>query len=91
MDINAKQATALLAVLDTGSFEKAAGRLHLTASAVSQRIRALESQFGKPLVELDLSKLPEGMPKDIFRSLKKVRVAGQELRISRVDRPARQH
>ncbi|MFL6606081.1 MAG: DbpA RNA binding domain-containing protein [Steroidobacteraceae bacterium] len=29
--------------------------------------------------------LPEGMPKDIFRSLKKVRVAGQELRISRVD------
>ncbi|MDB6161221.1 MAG: box helicase [Gammaproteobacteria bacterium] len=29
--------------------------------------------------------LPEGMPKDIFRNLKKVRVAGQELRISRVD------
>jgi LysR family transcriptional regulator (chromosome initiation inhibitor) len=50
MDINAKQATALLAVLDTGSFEKAAERLHLTASAVSQRIRALESQFGGPLV-----------------------------------------
>jgi LysR family transcriptional regulator (chromosome initiation inhibitor) len=50
MDINAKQATALLAVLDTGSFEKAAGRLHLTASAVSQRIRALENQFGGPLV-----------------------------------------
>lgn len=50
MDINAKQATALLAVLDTGSFEKAAGRLHLTASAISQRIRALESQFGGPLL-----------------------------------------
>jgi DNA-binding transcriptional LysR family regulator len=50
MDINAKQATALLAVLDTGSFEKAAERLHLTASAVSQRIRTLESQFGGPLV-----------------------------------------
>jgi LysR family transcriptional regulator (chromosome initiation inhibitor) len=50
MDINAKQATALLAVLDTGSFEKAAGNLHVTASAVSQRIRALESQFGGPLV-----------------------------------------
>jgi ATP-dependent RNA helicase DeaD len=29
--------------------------------------------------------LPEGMPKDIFRSLKKVRVAGQQLRITRVD------
>jgi LysR family transcriptional regulator (chromosome initiation inhibitor) len=50
MDINAKQATALLAVLDTGSFEKAAKRLHLTASAVSQRIRTLECQFGGPLI-----------------------------------------
>ena len=29
--------------------------------------------------------LPEGMPKEIFRSLKKVRVCGAELRISRVD------
>jgi ATP-dependent RNA helicase DeaD len=29
--------------------------------------------------------LPEGMPKDIFRGLKKVSVAGQPLRISRVD------
>jgi LysR family transcriptional regulator (chromosome initiation inhibitor) len=58
MDINAKQATALLAVLDTGSFEKAAGRLHLTASAVSQRIRALESQFGGPLVVRNRPCLP---------------------------------
>jgi ATP-dependent RNA helicase DeaD len=34
--------------------------------------------------------LPEGMPKDIFRHLKKVRVAGQQLRISRVaSKPAR--
>src|ERR1700730_82742 len=33
--------------------------------------------------------LPEGMPKDIFRSLKKVRVVGQELRISRADKPPR--
>jgi ATP-dependent RNA helicase DeaD len=29
--------------------------------------------------------LPEGMPKPIFKSLQKVRVAGRELRISRVD------
>jgi len=36
--------------------------------------------------------LPEGMPRDIFRSLQKVRVVGQELRISRVDgKPPRQH
>jgi ATP-dependent RNA helicase DeaD len=35
--------------------------------------------------------LPEGMPKDIFRSLKKVRVVGQELRISRVDSKPPRH
>jgi ATP-dependent RNA helicase DeaD len=38
--------------------------------------------------------LPEGMPKEIFRELKKVRVRGAELRITRVDskppRPERQ-
>jgi ATP-dependent RNA helicase DeaD len=33
--------------------------------------------------------LPEGMPKDIFRSLKKTRVAGQELRIKRAEQPPR--
>ncbi len=36
--------------------------------------------------------LPEGMPREIFRSLKKVRVAGQLLRITRVDgKPQRAH
>jgi ATP-dependent RNA helicase DeaD len=36
--------------------------------------------------------LPEGMPRDIFRNLKKVRVVGQELKISRVEgKPQRQH
>ncbi|MEM8845352.1 MAG: DbpA RNA binding domain-containing protein, partial [Pseudomonadota bacterium] len=36
--------------------------------------------------------LPEGMPKDIFRELKKTRVAGQQIRISRfsgIDSPKR--
>ena len=28
--------------------------------------------------------LPEGMPKEIFRSLKKVRVVGRELKIARI-------
>jgi LysR family transcriptional regulator, chromosome initiation inhibitor len=45
-----RQADALLAILDTGSFEQAAARLHITASAVSQRIGALEAAQGGPLV-----------------------------------------
>ena len=40
----------LAALADEGSFERAAQRLALTQSAVSQRLRALESQLGRPLV-----------------------------------------
>jgi LysR family transcriptional regulator, chromosome initiation inhibitor len=39
------------AVLAEGSFEAAARRLHLTPSAVSQRIRSLESRAGQVLVQ----------------------------------------
>ena len=40
----------LAAVVDLGSFEAAATHLHLTQSAVSQRIRALEESAGRILV-----------------------------------------
>lgn len=50
MTLDPRQCDAVLAVLDSGSFEQAAMRLHLTPSAVSQRVRALEETLGKPLV-----------------------------------------
>ncbi|WP_410498454.1 LysR family transcriptional regulator ArgP [Chitinibacter sp. S2-10] len=50
MQFDHKHAEALLAVIDSGSFEQAALDLHLTASAVSQRVRQLETQLGKPLL-----------------------------------------
>lgn len=40
----------LAAIVETGGFEKAAQRLHVTQSAVSQRLRALEEQAGSVLV-----------------------------------------
>lgn len=48
----------------------------------------LESQYiGRISIQdvFSLIDLPEGMPKDIFMDLKKTRVCGQALRISRVD------
>lgn len=48
--MNSEHLTALVAVIDEGSFESAARALHLTASAVSQRIKALEKKHGRVLV-----------------------------------------
>jgi LysR family transcriptional regulator (chromosome initiation inhibitor) len=44
------QLETLMTIAEEGSFEAAARRLHLTPSAVSQRIRALERAAGKVLV-----------------------------------------
>ena len=44
------QLVAFSAVIDEGSFEAAARRLHVTPSAVSQRIKTLESRLGQVVV-----------------------------------------
>lgn len=44
------QLETLLAIAEEGSFDAAAQRLHLTPSAVSQRVRALERAAGQVLV-----------------------------------------
>lgn len=49
MDLS--QLRALAATVDEGSFEAAAAALHLTPSAVSQRIKALENSAGRVLVQ----------------------------------------
>lgn len=48
--LDTRKGEALLAVIDTGSFDAAAALLHLTASAVSQRVSGLESELGLPLL-----------------------------------------
>jgi len=49
--IPSDQVRTLLAVVDEGTFEAAARRLHVTPSAVSQRIKALEQGAGRVLVQ----------------------------------------
>lgn len=45
-----KQIEALAAVMEEGGFERAARALHITQSAVSQRIRALEESVGQAVL-----------------------------------------
>ncbi|MGY2065267.1 LysR family transcriptional regulator ArgP [Blastococcus sp. SYSU DS0619] len=51
MDVDLGQLRTLVAVIDEGSLEAAARLLHVTPSAVSQRLRALEVATGRVLVQ----------------------------------------
>ena len=50
MRLDVQQLAAFAAVIELGSFDAAAERLHVTPSAVSQRIKALEQRVGQVLV-----------------------------------------
>jgi LysR family transcriptional regulator (chromosome initiation inhibitor) len=50
MTLDPKQTDAFQAVAELGSFERAAAKLSVTPSAVSQRVRALESTLGAVLI-----------------------------------------
>lgn len=48
--IDVEAARTIVAIADCGTFEAAAARLHVTPSAVSQRVRALEGVLGRPVL-----------------------------------------
>jgi LysR family transcriptional regulator, chromosome initiation inhibitor len=64
VDIDGQQLTALAAVIEQGSFDAAAASLHVTPSAISQRIKALEQRVGQVLVrrERPCVATPAGTP-----------------------------
>ncbi|ULN35956.1 LysR family transcriptional regulator ArgP [Mycolicibacterium smegmatis] len=64
MHIDGQQLAAFAAVIELGSFDAAAARLHVTPSAVSQRIKALEQRVGQVLVvrEKPCTATPAGVP-----------------------------
>jgi LysR family transcriptional regulator (chromosome initiation inhibitor) len=62
--LDTAQLAALSAVVEFGSFDAAATHLHVTPSAISQRIKALEQQVGQVLVlrEKPCVATPAGIP-----------------------------
>jgi LysR family transcriptional regulator (chromosome initiation inhibitor) len=50
MKVPPDQALTLAAIMTEGTFDAAAHRLHVTPSAVSQRVRALEIAIGRPVL-----------------------------------------
>ena len=64
MRIDAQQLAAFAAVIELGSFDAAAERLNVTPSAISQRMKALETRVGQVLVvrEKPCVATPAGVP-----------------------------
>ena len=62
--MDGEQLAAFAAVIELGSFDAAAQRLHVTPSAVSQRIKALEQRVGQVLVvrQKPCAATPAGVP-----------------------------
>ena len=79
-DLNQAQLDALVAIADSGSFEAAARALHVTPSAVSQRIRALEAAAGQVLVSRGAPCRPTGHGERLVQLGRQTRLLYDEAR-----------
>jgi LysR family transcriptional regulator (chromosome initiation inhibitor) len=80
VELSQAQLDALVAIADTGSFEAAARALHVTPSAVSQRIRALEAAAGQVLVSRGTPCRPTTQGERLVRLGRQVRLLHDEAR-----------
>ncbi|GAB3197831.1 LysR family transcriptional regulator ArgP [Nocardioides hungaricus] len=80
MDLAPSQLAALVAIADHGTFEAAARALHLTPSAISQRIRALESQVGRVVVQRTTPCRPTEYGEVLLRLARQTRLLHDEVR-----------
>lgn len=70
--MEAEQLRALVAVVDCGTFDRAAALLHVTPSAVSQRIKALEADVGTILVQRSKPVRPTRQGEVLLRTARQV-------------------
>jgi LysR family transcriptional regulator (chromosome initiation inhibitor) len=78
MQWDSGQLAALAAVVTEGSFDAAARALHVTPSAVSQRIRALENSAGSVLVQRTRPVVPTDPGRTLLRLARQVELLGAE-------------
>jgi LysR family transcriptional regulator (chromosome initiation inhibitor) len=71
-DLPLDQVRTLLAVVDHGTFDAAAAALHVTPSAVSQRVKALEQRTGRVLLMRTKPVTPTGSGQVVVRYARQV-------------------
>ena len=79
MRLGAGQLAALVAVVREGSFERAARSLHVTPSAVSQRLKQLEESMGTVLVVRASPCVPTAQGEVVYRHALQVELLEREL------------
>lgn len=89
MPYNAAGVEALVAIADHGTFEAAARALHVTPSAVSQRIRALEREVGRVVVRRGAPCEPTEAGAALVRLGRQVRLLDDEVRAALADEVGR--
>lgn len=75
-----KSLEALAAVIDQQSFDKAAERLYITQSAISQRIKSLEQYVGQPLLIRDLPYSPTELGQLLLNHYRKTKLLEDDTR-----------
>lgn len=71
-DVEMAQLSALRAVVEEGSFDRAAVRLHVTPSAISQRIKQLEVRVGQVVVQRSSPPTPTAAGQVLLRLAKQM-------------------
>src|SRR3989344_4624021 len=70
---------ALYTVQELQSFEAAAQRLRITQSAVSQRIKGLETHYGEPVLVRVLPYRPTALGQQLIRHFKQICLLEEDL------------
>jgi LysR family transcriptional regulator, chromosome initiation inhibitor len=78
LELPPAQLAALVAIVDHGTFDAAARQLHLTPSAVSQRIRTLETTVGQVLVRRTVPCRPTAAGETLLRLARQTRLLHAE-------------
>ena len=80
MELMPAQLDALAAIADHGTFDAAARHLNVTPSAISQRIRALESEVGQVVVQRTTPCRPTPAGEVLLRLARQTRLLHDEVR-----------
>lgn len=89
MTFNAAGVEALVAIADHGTFDAAARALHVTPSAVSQRVRALEREVGRVVVRRGTPCEPTEAGAALVRLGRQARLLDDEVRAALADEVGR--